>query len=369
MSLTGKGFFIWQILNCDYGNPFAIASAARSANLSHVIIKVADRSSDYNLDMQTGQDLVPDVVEALHDLGIEAWGWQYIYGSNPMSEANRAIHRVKELGLDGFVVNAEKEYKEPGKDKAAKVYMQTLRRGIPNTPVALSTYRYPSYHPQFPYDEFLEYSDYNMPQVYWLRSHNPDYQLTKSVREFESRKFVRPIMPTGAAFGEHGWKPSLEEIHKFMKTAVSLGLPGVNFWSWDYARKYEPRYWKEVAKYDWEDQAEPVPVTDIVDRYINALNDGDPIQLSELYTPKGVHINASRTIQGKEQMLGWYYSLLNDLLPQATFEITNRSETETTRNFSWKADSANGKVLNGNDTFGLKDGLIAYHYTFFSIVS
>ena len=40
MALTGKGFMIWKIKDCEGGNADAIADVARRAGLSHVLIKV-----------------------------------------------------------------------------------------------------------------------------------------------------------------------------------------------------------------------------------------------------------------------------------------------------------------------------------------
>ena len=44
MTLQGKGFMIWQVPNCEGGDPNAIAAVAMEANLSHVLIKIADSS-------------------------------------------------------------------------------------------------------------------------------------------------------------------------------------------------------------------------------------------------------------------------------------------------------------------------------------
>jgi hypothetical protein len=85
MALTGKGFFIWKIRDCEGGSASAIASAAADAGLSHVLIKIADGMNQYNVDSTTGNDYVPAVVQALHAAGIQAWGWHYVYGSDTSS--------------------------------------------------------------------------------------------------------------------------------------------------------------------------------------------------------------------------------------------------------------------------------------------
>ena len=140
MALLGKGFYIWQIPRCEGGNPAAIAATAKAAGLSHVLIKIADGSEwAYNYDIERGIDLVPPVLDALKQEGIEVWGWHYIWGKNPRGEARLAIRRARELGIDGYVIDAETEFKQEGMKAAAKVYMRELRAGLRNISIGLST--------------------------------------------------------------------------------------------------------------------------------------------------------------------------------------------------------------------------------------
>ena len=44
MTLQGKGFFTFNLPECEGGDPAAIVAAALAAGLSHVIIKIADTS-------------------------------------------------------------------------------------------------------------------------------------------------------------------------------------------------------------------------------------------------------------------------------------------------------------------------------------
>ncbi len=56
MTLQGKGFFIWQVPNCESGDANAIASLAASANLTHVLVKIANGILPYNVDKKSGTD-------------------------------------------------------------------------------------------------------------------------------------------------------------------------------------------------------------------------------------------------------------------------------------------------------------------------
>jgi hypothetical protein len=364
VALQGKGYFIWQIQNVENGDVNVIANLAKAANFSHILIKIADGVGSYNIDGARGIDLVPPLVQALRARGIQPWGWHYIYGVDPLGEANRAIQRLNQLQLDGYVIDAEGEFKQPGKSEAAKKFMDRLRSALPNLPVALCSYRFPSFHPQIPWKVFLEKCDFNMPQVYWQNSHNPGEQLTRCVREFEAMTPYRPIVPAGSAYKSGTWAPTPGEIQEFLRTAQSLNLSAANFWEWSNTRKYLPDIWEAASSYPWS--IEPPP-QDITQQFVSALNKRDPELMTGFYTANAVHVNAARTIQGIPAIRAWYQSLFNQVLPNGTFSLTSFTGTGSSRHFSWTATSSAGPVRNGNDSLGLVDGKVGYHYTFFTV--
>ena len=107
MTLYGKGFYMWQLPNCDGGSAQAIAARVKAAGLSHVLIKIADGANwIYNYDYQTRTDLIPPVANALRDIGVQVWGWQYVRGDDPLGEARMAVNRMTTLGLDGYTIDA-----------------------------------------------------------------------------------------------------------------------------------------------------------------------------------------------------------------------------------------------------------------------
>ena len=119
-------------------------------NLSHVLVKVADGAFPYKVDLDSGYDYAQPAIKKLQAQNIQVWGWQYVYGDYPDQEAEIAVKRALELGVDGFVVNAEIQYENKAKATAAKKYMTILRNNLGKIPVALSSYRYPSYHINLP---------------------------------------------------------------------------------------------------------------------------------------------------------------------------------------------------------------------------
>ena len=363
LTLQGKGFYIWQILRCEGGDAGAIAREAELAGLTHVLIKIADASSPYNLDPYSGQDLVPAVLQALRARDITVWGWHYVYGYDPVGEAQIAIQRLQELGLDGYAIDAEAQYKEPGRDEAALIFMDRLRTALPDLPVALSSYRYPTYHPDLPWVEFLQDCNINMPQVYWVASHNPGEQLTRCLREFESIEPFRPIIPTGSAYVQGDWVPTPADIIEFLDTAQALNMTAANFWEWGHTRRYVPELWDVIAGYEWGS----IPPGDIVEEYFSAMNAHDPDAILTLYNDNAVHVKGTRTVQGHELIREWYQDLFDQLLPGAVFSLGEETSDQNTRQFTWTAVSSTGNVENGADSLGIVNNRITYHYTYFTI--
>jgi hypothetical protein len=168
MAPVGKGFYIWKIPNCEGGDIEKIAYTAYRAGLSHVLVKIANGIYDYNYDTTTKEDLVGPLANELAKKNIKVWGWHYVYGDLPKDEAKAAIRQINKLPLAGYVIDAEGEY--VGKYTPCRTFLSELRNALPDFPMALSSYRYPDYHNDLPWSDFLTDCNYNMPQMYWNSS-------------------------------------------------------------------------------------------------------------------------------------------------------------------------------------------------------
>ena len=65
MTLQGKGFFTFNLPECEDGDPGSILAAAQAAGLSHIIVKIADGMQAAGIDASIG-DFTAPVVQALH---------------------------------------------------------------------------------------------------------------------------------------------------------------------------------------------------------------------------------------------------------------------------------------------------------------
>ena len=227
--INGKGWYVWQLSDPLMPPPEDHAKILADSGCTHVLPKIADGTLSYNV------ELIEAYIEAWHAKGLLVIGWQYLYGKWPVQEATRALERIKALKLDGFVIDAEGDAKAAGK-AAIKEYLRTL--GKLELPVGLSSYRWPSFHPELAWEELMNYCDYVMPQVYWVGAPNVDEQLSRCVREYKTLWPDKAIIPTGAAYHENGWQPLPSEIIEFAEAVKALGMTGYNFWEFCNSIRY-----------------------------------------------------------------------------------------------------------------------------------
>jgi hypothetical protein len=251
----GKGILIWQLQTCAGDNPSDLAGRAKAAGFAWVAIKVQDGVRIYQ------EERLTEAISALKSNGIYVWGWGYLYGadwrksSQARTEAQITIQVILQYQLSGFLIDSESPYKRAGARSWATVYMSTVRTTLPDIPLGLCSYRYPSYHPELPWHEFLSRCNFHAPQVYWQGSHNPGYQLRRSVTELRALRDL-PLVPVGAAYSERDWAPTEPDLKEFNDTARELQLPGLAWWSWQHAESDAAR-WSTISSFRWEPQPEP----------------------------------------------------------------------------------------------------------------
>ena len=373
MTLQGKGFFTFNLPECEDGDPSSILVAAQAAGLSHIIVKIADGTQAAGIDA-SGRDFTAPVVQALHQAGMAVWGWHYVCGDNPSTEATLAITRTQALGLDGLVVSAGEEYEQPGRSSAAHIYMTTVRAGL-TVPIALSSFRFPNYHPNFPWSDFLLSCDLHMPQVFWELAHNAGEQLIETKRQCDALPNARPFIPTGAAYLTSGWSPSAQDIIDFMNTAEVLGLLAVNFFDWDTCHASLPLSWKAIADFIWSLPSQgnrPVqsknsatsmppitPVDSFLSRFLAAFNSHDAAKVSTLYDPSAVQVWADKILRGVISIQAGFTAFFSSLPAGCVFTSPTAQVNDDLYTFAWKVGSLTGETI-----LTMQNGKIILDYTF-----
>jgi len=220
-AFEGQGMWIWYVSKSAGGSVASIVAQAHAADVSTVFVKSSDGSTNY------WSQFSPQLVAELHANGLKVCAWQFVYGSNPVGEAELGARAVS-YGADCLVIDAESEYE--GRYAAAQAYIDDLRAKIGlSYPLGLASFPYVFEHPTFPYSVFLgpNGAQFNAPQMYW-HDIGQSIDTVYANTYIANRVYGRPIFPLGQTYGG----VSAAELLRFREEAVDYGSPGVSFWDW-----------------------------------------------------------------------------------------------------------------------------------------
>jgi peptidoglycan hydrolase-like protein with peptidoglycan-binding domain len=220
---AARGMWIWVLGSSNGGSLSSIVGYARRYGIRTLMIKSGDGAG-------TWSQFTPQMVATMHANGLRVCAWQYVYGSQPVSEAYVGYAAVR-AGADCLLIDAETEYE--GKYVQAQTYVSQLRRLIgANFPVALAGFPYMDYHPAFPYSVFLGPggAQYNVPQMYWVDIGTSVDAVYAHTYVF-NRLYERPISPLGQIYNN----PPLSQVRRFRQLSMAYGAPGVSWWDWQEA--------------------------------------------------------------------------------------------------------------------------------------
>jgi hypothetical protein len=214
------GMWIWQLPKSSGGDVAAIAAQAHAAGVETVFVKSSDGDTAW-------PQFNPALVAALHQQGLRACAWQFVYGADPAGEAAQGASAVA-AGADCLVIDAESAYQ--GRYAQAQQYIGALRAAVgPAYPLGLTSFPYVDYHPRLPYSVFLApgAAQANLPQVYW-KAIGGTVDAVSARTWAHNRIYGVPVAPLGQTYQA----PGPDEIQRFRQVWASYGAGGLSWWSW-----------------------------------------------------------------------------------------------------------------------------------------
>jgi peptidoglycan hydrolase-like protein with peptidoglycan-binding domain len=235
-AFDGQGMWIWYVSKSDGGNLASIVAQAKADGIGTLFVKSSDGPENY------WSQFSPELVSTVHDAGLKVCAWQFVYGNNPVGEAEMGARAVAN-GADCLVIDAEGEYE--GHYAAAQQYMETLRAKVgASYPIGLASFPYVNYHESFPYSIFLGPggAQFNAPQMYW-KDIGTSVAGIFAVAYEQNLIYGRPIEPLGQTYES----PSDSELVAFRSLSAAYGASGLSFWDW-----------QETTSQGWQAMTEPL---------------------------------------------------------------------------------------------------------------
>lgn len=294
---TGKGMFIWLLSRLDNGNMTALADRLQAEGYSWVAVKMVNGSWlfggtwDPVAQEYPQYRLLEELIPLLKARGIELHGWGYYYGkslssgepSQVQAEIAVTLEAMQKYQPLSYMLDCEAEYKRPGMGPLADEFCRGLKAGmavsgdeIKDIPLALSSFRFPTYHPELPWSSFVPYMDYWAPQVYYQGDTSPNgsqLQLERALQEYQDLKPL-PFVPAGTVYPEGSWWTSPEQLELFNQICKSNpDILGVNYWEYYYPIQFKPELLGVLASFEWPGEDTPAPEPDMVTLSYQAYTD------------------------------------------------------------------------------------------------
>ena len=187
------GAWIWRLSkqNPDY------LDQLKQVNCQRVYLKVFDGRSH---SMFWRDQCTPEIINQFNTQDIEVYGWGYHYGtSNDIVEQIDAVRQAMDCGLNGYVLDLEKEVEDVSTHEDVKILLQALRPYIEEGTLGYTSFGAPQYHPNVPWRLLDDLCDFAMPQMYFEKwTSNPDNyegRVKGAFKAHEDLGLKKPILP------------------------------------------------------------------------------------------------------------------------------------------------------------------------------
>jgi hypothetical protein len=203
----------------------------KALGVGRVYLKVMDGKSN---PMFWSQQCSAAIVGGLHATGIEVHGWGYHYAvANPNDEI-AAVRAAMACGLDGYVVDIEKESEVAGSAGPVGALLTGLRPFVPAGRLGYTSFGAPQFHPAVPWQALNQGTDFAMPQIYFeafsFGSSNADEvaQCVAANKALPAMKLMLPIWSSEAGARTPSPASELQDyLDRFAGSSI-WRLPGLH---------------------------------------------------------------------------------------------------------------------------------------------
>src|SRR5579875_356808 len=188
MAETPRGLWIWQLdaIAPDY------LDRITSCSIGRVYLKVLDGGSFWS------HQCTSEIVRKIQTAGAQVFGWGYHYASvDPKGEV-AAFERAQACGLDGYIIDIEKEAERPSAHANVQRLLDEIRSVSKALPLGYSSFGAPQYHQNMPWQILNEATDFCLPQIYfelWTFKPTPAALIEACMDANRALPSVKQILP------------------------------------------------------------------------------------------------------------------------------------------------------------------------------
>lgn len=295
--ISGKSIMSWNVPAVEGGDPIKFAQLLVDYNFEGVCLKAANGAAIQYVSKWSpwplwGENIRVELINALKEAGLKIYFWHFLFGQNPVGEANAAIAQALKFEPDGYIWDVEGAFdSKPNAESNARLITKKVKLALPDLSQGLCWWALPKnpttgieWHPVKVAKAFMEVCDVGMPMMYWQgKTLGGMLKYLHTSLSHWMAFTEKPLIPIGRTYKGDGGEPTPETIIAFANECFLLKdqdnyLPGCSWYSldkavdnplWMAALKSLPRYLSE------EPVETPVSlsVEEILDRLVRAHSD------------------------------------------------------------------------------------------------
>jgi hypothetical protein len=200
MNTHPNGAWIWNLSEIENNYLDRLVKC----QVKRVYLKVFDGKSR---PMFWSHQCSPEIIREFKSRGVEVYGWGYHYGTDNIAEQVSAVKQALDCGLDGYILDLEKEVEEKSTHISVDKLLFALRPLVQEGTLGYTSFGHPGLHPDVPWKILDKYCDIALPQIYFEKfTFKPTTkELVKDCLDAHQRiGLQKPILPIwGSESGRH----------------------------------------------------------------------------------------------------------------------------------------------------------------------
>lgn len=216
-----RGVWVWRLGMAPADLPERLVQC----KVGRVYLKVFDgRSSP----MFWGFQCTPEIIQRFKSQDIEVYGWGYHWGTSDVDVQVAAVKMAFDAGIDGYVVDAEKEVEETARHANLEKLLIKLRPIVPAGTFGYTSFGHPGFHPKVPWKILDKHCDMALPQIYFekfrFKATNEE-EVQDCLKAHSDLGLSKPIMPIWGSESDATNPATAGELQTYLNR-----FPGSSVW-------------------------------------------------------------------------------------------------------------------------------------------
>ncbi|MEC4819244.1 MAG: peptidoglycan-binding domain-containing protein [Scytonema sp. PMC 1069.18] len=170
----------------------------------------------------------PEIVKEFKDRGIEVYGWGYHYGTPDTAREVVKVRQALNCGLDGYVVDVEKEVENTRTHTNIDKLLFELRLIVKQGTFGYTSFGNPRLHPNVPWKILDKYCDIAFPQIYFekftFKPTTPE-EVKDCLDAYKNLGLKKLILPVWGSESDTAKPASAAELQDYLSY-----YPGSSIW-------------------------------------------------------------------------------------------------------------------------------------------